>query len=53
MSVGLVLLVCSSGLASEKAGKCAGSGLGLKYVWGDALTDAADCVGPNDMEYPS
>lgn len=32
--------------------KCEG-GNGLKYIWGDALTDTADCVGPNNMPYPS
>lgn len=32
--------------------KCDG-GNGLKYIWGDALTDTPDCVGPNNMPYPS
>ncbi|XP_015120189.1 uncharacterized protein LOC107043277 [Diachasma alloeum] len=52
LSVAIVLLISSSGFASEKPRKCAGSGVGLKYVWGDAMTDSADCVGPNDMQYP-
>lgn len=32
--------------------KCEG-GVGLKYLWGDALTDSQDCLGPNDTPYPS
>lgn len=35
------------------AKKCEGNGLGLKYVWGDALTDPDDCIGPNNLQYPS
>ncbi|KAJ8917557.1 hypothetical protein NQ315_005606 [Exocentrus adspersus] len=31
--------------------KCEGGG-GLKYLWGDALLDNPDCVGPNNMPYP-
>ncbi|KAL1131400.1 hypothetical protein AAG570_011017 [Ranatra chinensis] len=25
----------------------------LKYLWGDALTDKPNCVGPNNLPYPS
>ncbi|XP_017777737.1 PREDICTED: uncharacterized protein LOC108563544 [Nicrophorus vespilloides] len=32
--------------------KCEGT-KGLKYVWGDAMTDSPDCFGPNNMQYPS
>lgn len=32
--------------------KCEGGG-GLKYLWGDALTDSPDCAGPNNMGYPT
>ncbi|KAJ8943614.1 hypothetical protein NQ314_009699 [Rhamnusium bicolor] len=32
--------------------KCEGGG-GLKYLWGDALVDNPDCVGPNNMPYPT
>ncbi|XP_011303509.1 uncharacterized protein [Fopius arisanus] len=53
ISVAIVLVISSSGLASDKPRKCAGSGNGLKYVWGDALTDSPDCIGPNDMQYPA
>lgn len=35
------------------AKKCEGNGLGLKYVWGDALTDSLDCIGPNNVQYPT
>ncbi|XP_063977700.1 uncharacterized protein LOC135162786 [Diachasmimorpha longicaudata] len=52
LSVAIVLLISSSGFASEKPRKCAGSGVELKYVWGDAMTDSPDCVGPNDTHYP-
>ncbi|XP_034938411.1 uncharacterized protein [Chelonus insularis] len=33
--------------------KCKGNGVGLKYLWGDALTDSSDCIGPNNIPYPS
>ncbi|KAJ8976216.1 hypothetical protein NQ317_008097 [Molorchus minor] len=32
--------------------KCEGGG-GLKYLWGDALIDNPDCVGPNNKPYPT
>lgn len=32
--------------------KCQGGG-GLKYLWGDALSDNPDCVGPTNMPYPT
>ena len=35
------------------AKKCEGTGLDLKYVWGDALRDSKDCLGPNNMQYPT
>ena len=49
---GLIFLVIGSNhvYASKK---CEGNGLGLKYVWGDALTDSSDCIGPNNQQYPS
>ncbi|XP_057668972.1 uncharacterized protein LOC130901538 isoform X1 [Diorhabda carinulata] len=31
---------------------CSGSS-GLKYLWGDAMVDSPDCVGPNEMPYPT
>ncbi|KAG7199027.1 hypothetical protein KM043_017937 [Ampulex compressa] len=46
----LILSVCGHGYGAKK---CEGNGLGLKYVWGDALTDPSDCIGPNNMQYPS
>ncbi|XP_074026686.1 uncharacterized protein [Leptinotarsa decemlineata] len=32
--------------------QCEGGG-GLKYLWGDALSDSPECTGPNNMPYPS
>ncbi|XP_023309800.1 uncharacterized protein LOC108915779 [Anoplophora glabripennis] len=32
--------------------KCEGGG-GLKYLWGDALMDSPNCVGPDNMPYPT
>ncbi|CAD7080750.1 unnamed protein product [Hermetia illucens] len=32
--------------------KCSG-GAGLKYLSGDALTDSPNCLGPNNVPYPS
>ncbi|XP_012347042.1 uncharacterized protein LOC100871160 [Apis florea] len=49
--LGLILLVITT--CAHGAKKCEGNGLGLKYVWGDALTDPADCIGPNNVQYPS
>ncbi|OXU30027.1 hypothetical protein TSAR_007892 [Trichomalopsis sarcophagae] len=46
----LLLLLASSTRAAKR---CEGSGSGLKYVWGDALKDSMDCLGPNNMQYPS
>ncbi|XP_014242582.1 uncharacterized protein LOC106662778 isoform X2 [Cimex lectularius] len=33
--------------------KCGTNGQQLKYIWGDAFTDAPNCLGPNNMPYPS
>ena len=52
MSSYLALLVLVASCA-EAAKRCEGTGLGLKYVWGDALTDSIDCLGPNNMQYPT
>ncbi|CAK9817265.1 hypothetical protein ANTPLA_LOCUS9307 [Anthophora plagiata] len=49
---GLILVIMTC-VHMYETKKCEGSGLGLKYVWGDALTDPADCIGPNNMQYPS
>lgn len=32
--------------------KCEGNGQNLKYLWGDALTDHVDCIGPTNTPYP-
>ncbi|XP_044743447.1 uncharacterized protein LOC123305718 [Chrysoperla carnea] len=39
-------------LSSYSTGKCEGNGLKLKYLWGDAMTDNADCIGPMNKPYP-
>ncbi|XP_043274397.1 uncharacterized protein [Venturia canescens] len=51
--LGVCLVLTTLSFVTEAAKKCEGSGLGLKYVWGDALTDSMDCIGPNDSQYPS
>ena len=33
--------------------KCVGIGQPLKYLWGDALQDPPDCVGPTGDAYPA
>ncbi|XP_065213789.1 uncharacterized protein LOC135840957 [Planococcus citri] len=33
--------------------KCGAYSKNLKYTWGDALIDPADCIGPGDLPYPS
>jgi len=38
--------------SAKVATKCEG-GAGLKYLWGDALSDSPDCMGPNNFPYPS
>lgn len=40
------------GFDSEGAEKCSSS-VGLKYISGDALRDSTDCIGPNNVPYPS
>ncbi|XP_050422860.1 uncharacterized protein LOC126834749 [Adelges cooleyi] len=32
--------------------QCGGNGESLKYLWGDALADRLDCIGPNGKPYP-
>ncbi|KZC07404.1 PREDICTED: uncharacterized protein LOC107185707 [Dufourea novaeangliae] len=51
--LGLILVITSCAHHVYGTKKCEGNGLGLKYVWGDALTDPMDCIGPNNMQYPS
>lgn len=50
---GLYLIIIAMCAKVYTAKKCEGNGLGLKYVWGDALTDSPDCIGPNNMQYPT
>jgi hypothetical protein len=35
------------------AEKCNGGGAKLKYLSGDALKDSTNCIGPNNLPYPS
>jgi uncharacterized RDD family membrane protein YckC len=32
---------------------CEGIGQPLKYLWGDALQDPPDCIGPSGNAYPA
>ncbi|KAL3282810.1 hypothetical protein HHI36_005975, partial [Cryptolaemus montrouzieri] len=41
-----------SEVLSKIPSQCQGAG-NLKYLWGDALSDSPDCLGPNDMPYPT
>ncbi|XP_019865051.1 uncharacterized protein LOC109594285 [Aethina tumida] len=50
----ITTILCSlfSSSLSKIPSKCEGGGQ-LKYLWGDALTDSPDCMGPNNMPYPT
>ncbi|XP_063218569.1 uncharacterized protein LOC134528832 [Bacillus rossius redtenbacheri] len=55
-AVGLRCVLLAAALLSGCAAtsrKCSGSAQPLKYLWGDALSDPADCVGPNGDSYPA
>lgn len=48
-----VVLVSSLFKLSYTSQRCsAGGRRQLQYVWGDALTDTADCIGPEGRAYP-
>lgn len=53
----LLLCCCSLWMAAlplaQTVERCRGGGAGLRHVWGDALTDSPDCVGPNGEPYPT
>ncbi|KAK0182809.1 hypothetical protein PV327_000906 [Microctonus hyperodae] len=49
----IFVLICENWCFAKNPQKCTGGGVGLKYVWGDALNDPADCIGPNNTPYPS
>ncbi|GLV41461.1 uncharacterized protein CBL_06691 [Carabus blaptoides fortunei] len=49
----VVVIITIFTLTSSATSKCEGGGIGLKYLWGDALTDSPDCLGPNNMPYPA
>ncbi|XP_014277077.1 uncharacterized protein [Halyomorpha halys] len=44
-----LVLMCLGAVAGHS--KCGGHN--LKYTWGNALTDSPDCIGPNNVPYPS
>ena len=45
-----LVLVLGLGVAAD----CTpGAGHGLKYLWGDAMNDALNCIGPGGSPYPS
>ncbi|KAK5645977.1 hypothetical protein RI129_004441 [Pyrocoelia pectoralis] len=49
----IAVIVCYATYTYAKhATKCEGAS-GLKYLWGDALSDSHDCIGPNNLPYPS
>ncbi|CAH1105447.1 unnamed protein product [Psylliodes chrysocephalus] len=50
----ITTIICSTinSALSKIPTKCEGS-VGLKYLWGDALLDSPDCVGPGNMPYPT
>lgn len=47
-----LITICTITTVSATS-KCEGGGIGLKYLWGDAMTDSPDCLGPNNMPYPA
>ncbi|XP_030748116.1 uncharacterized protein LOC115876466 [Sitophilus oryzae] len=50
--VPLIIYTLAREVVSKVPTKCEGGG-GLKYLWGDALSDSPDCVGPTNMPYPT
>ncbi|XP_023708146.1 uncharacterized protein LOC111864839 [Cryptotermes secundus] len=54
--VALHWLVCGVVTLTSVAGGgrvCEGTGEPFKYLWGDALKDPPDCIGPNGHPYPA
>ncbi|KAK9498502.1 hypothetical protein O3M35_003122 [Rhynocoris fuscipes] len=56
----IIQLICSGFLVGvfgsheiESQKKCGSNGAQLKYLWGNALTDSPNCLGPNNLQYPS
>ncbi|KAK9685279.1 hypothetical protein QE152_g38162 [Popillia japonica] len=52
LAIATVLLSILSQALTKLPAKCKG-GSELKYLWGDALSDSQDCLGPNNLPYPS
>lgn len=51
--VGIFISSAHSLWPSLLAEKCAGVPSKLKYLSGDALIDSPNCIGPNNVPYPS
>lgn len=51
LCIAVIFTIISTALA-KLSSKCGGQDGNLKYLWGDALTDSPDCVGPNNVPYP-
>ena len=50
----LVAVLAWSGAGAGVAADCSpGAGQGLKYLWGDAMSDPLNCIGPGGNPYPS
>nr|CAD7601983.1 unnamed protein product [Timema genevievae] len=49
----LLLSMVLLSVVSEASNKCSGINQPLKYIWGDAMTDPPDCIGPNGEPYPA
>nr|CAD7443514.1 unnamed protein product [Timema bartmani] len=49
----LLLSMVLLSVVSEASNKCSGINQPLKYIWGDAMTDPSDCIGPNGEPYPA
>ncbi|CAH1989819.1 unnamed protein product [Acanthoscelides obtectus] len=52
LTISTVILSIIDTTLSKIPVRCEGGG-GLKYLWGDALSDNPDCVGPNNLPYPT
>ncbi|XP_077285420.1 uncharacterized protein LOC143910703 [Arctopsyche grandis] len=51
----VIMIICGFWLTTamaQEVTRCRGSELGLRHLWGDALTDPPDCIGPNGLPYP-
>ncbi|XP_011693860.1 PREDICTED: uncharacterized protein LOC105453523 [Wasmannia auropunctata] len=49
--LGLIFIIIAVTYAYGR--ECDGNGMKFAYMRGDALTDSTDCLGPNNMPYPT